>query len=103
MWTLPPRDLAVLLHQLIEHGDGGARYYADMSQAIVFMAVHAPPGPPRTAARFLDRLDAGWLAPGASRRRPPGRACPPEPRPAKRALAAPEPARHPGRWPTATG
>ncbi len=61
MWTLPPRDLAVLLHQLIEHGDGGARYYADMSQAIVFMAVHAPPGPPRTAARFLDRLDAGWL------------------------------------------
>jgi hypothetical protein len=61
MWTLPPRDLAVLLHQLIEHGDGNARYYADMSQAVVFMAVHAPPGPPRTAARFLDRLDPAWL------------------------------------------
>jgi hypothetical protein len=61
MWTLPPRDLAVLLHQLIEHGDGNARYYADMSQAVIFMAVHAPPGPPRTAARFLDRLDPAWL------------------------------------------
>jgi hypothetical protein len=61
MWTLPARDLAVLLHQLIEHGDGNARYYADMSQAVVFMAVLAPPGPPRTAATFLDRLDPGWL------------------------------------------
>jgi len=61
MWTLPARDLAVLLHQLIEHGDGNARYYADMSQAVVFMAVMAPPGPPRTAARFLDRLDPAWL------------------------------------------
>jgi hypothetical protein len=61
MWTLPPRDLAVLLHQLIEHGEGNARYYADMSQAVVFMATLAPPGPPRSAAQFLDRLDAGWL------------------------------------------
>jgi hypothetical protein len=61
MWTLPPRDLAVLLDQLIEHGDGGARYYADMLQAIVFLAVLAPPAPPRSAAEFLDRLDAGWL------------------------------------------
>ncbi len=61
MWTLPPRDLAVLLHQLIEHGDGAARYYADMSQAVIFMAVLAPPGPPASAAEFLDRLDPGWL------------------------------------------
>jgi hypothetical protein len=61
MWALPPRDLAVLLHQLIEHGDGNARYYADMSQAVVFMAVLAPPGPPRSAAAFLDRLDPARL------------------------------------------
>jgi hypothetical protein len=61
MWTLPPRDLAVLLHQLIEHGDGAARYYADMSQAVIFLAVLAPAGPPRSAAEFLDRLDPAWL------------------------------------------
>jgi hypothetical protein len=61
MWTLPPRELAVLLHQLIEHGDGSARYYADMNQAVVFLAVLAPEGPPRRAAEFLDRLDPAWL------------------------------------------
>src|SRR5260370_40402220 len=61
MWTLPPRDLAVLLHQLIEHGDGSATYYADMNQAVVFLACLAPAGPPASAAGFLDRLDPAWL------------------------------------------
>jgi hypothetical protein len=61
MWTLPPRDLAVLLHQLIEHGDGAARYYADMNQAVIFLAILAPQGPPRRTAEFLDRLDPAWL------------------------------------------
>jgi hypothetical protein len=34
LWTLPPRDLAVLLHQMTEHGDGAAAYYADVTQAV---------------------------------------------------------------------
>lgn len=61
MWDIAPRDLAVLLHQLIEHGDGAAAYYADMSQAVIALAVLAPPGPPRSSADFLARLNAGWL------------------------------------------
>ena len=39
LWTLPPRDLAVLLHQMTEHGDGAAAYYADVTQAVLTMAV----------------------------------------------------------------
>jgi hypothetical protein len=61
MWDIAPRELAVLLHQLIEHGDGAARYYADASQAVIRLAVHAPGGPPRSAEQFLDRLNARWL------------------------------------------
>jgi hypothetical protein len=61
MWHIPPRELAVLLHQLIRHGDGNAAYYSDMSQAVITLAVLAPPGPPRSAADFLARLRAGWL------------------------------------------
>ena len=61
LWTLPPRDLAVLLHQMTEHGDGAAAYYADMTQAVLTLAVGAPPGPPGSAQQFLDRLDPGWL------------------------------------------
>jgi hypothetical protein len=61
MWDLAPRDLGVLLHQLIEHGTGNAAYYADMSQAMINLAVLAPPGPPSNAREFLARLDADWL------------------------------------------
>ena len=39
LWTLPPRDLAVLLHQMTEHGDGAAAYYADVTQAVLTLAV----------------------------------------------------------------
>ena len=62
LWDIPPRELAVLLHQMTEHGEGAAAYYADVSQAVLTMAVCAPGGPPRSAAGFLERLDPGWLA-----------------------------------------
>ena len=61
MWDIPPEALATLLHQLIEHGDGAASYYADISAAAIRLAVLAPAGPPRSAGEFLDRLSAGWL------------------------------------------
>jgi hypothetical protein len=61
MWDIPPRELATLLHQLIDHGEGGAAYYADISQAAVMLAVAAPPGPPRSSRGFLDRLAPGWM------------------------------------------
>jgi hypothetical protein len=61
MWDLPARELAVLLHQMIEHGTDSAAYYADISQAAITLAVHAPPRPPRNARDFLHRLEAGWL------------------------------------------
>jgi hypothetical protein len=62
LWDLPPQDLAVLLYQMIETGDGAAAYYADILQAVLTLAVTAPTGPPGNAAEFLGRLDAGWLA-----------------------------------------
>jgi len=62
LWELPPQDLAVLLYQMIETGDGAAAYYADIMQAVLILAVTAPPGPPLNTAAFLDRLDARWLA-----------------------------------------
>jgi hypothetical protein len=61
LWDLPPEDLAVLLYQMIETGDGAAAYYADIMQAVLTLAVTAPGGPPGNAAAFLDRLDARWL------------------------------------------
>jgi hypothetical protein len=61
MWHLPPRELATLLHQLIEHGEGSAAYYADISNLAVTLAVTAPQGPPRSTREFLDRLSPGWL------------------------------------------
>ena len=47
---------------LIEHGSGGAAYYADVMEAVVALAVGAPAGPPVSTADFLARLEAGWLA-----------------------------------------
>lgn len=61
MWALDAASLAVLLHQLIESGEGGAAYYSDISAAVIRLAVNAPGGPPRSAAEFLERLSAEWL------------------------------------------
>jgi hypothetical protein len=61
LWALPPDQLTTTLVDMIEHGTGGAAYYADVMEAIVTLAVMAPAGPPASAADFLDRLDAGWL------------------------------------------
>jgi hypothetical protein len=61
LWALPPEPLAVLLFQMIEHGDGSAAYYADITQAVLTLAVTAPPGPPASTAEFLTRLDPAWL------------------------------------------
>jgi len=61
LWALPPEQLTTTLVDMIEHGSGGAAYYADVMEAIVELAVGAPAGPPASAADFLSRLDAGWL------------------------------------------
>jgi hypothetical protein len=61
LWALPPAELAVVLFQLIESGTDAAAYYADVTQAVITLAVTAPPGPPASATAFLDRLDPGWL------------------------------------------
>ncbi len=59
LWDLPPRDLGVLLLQMIETGDGAAAYYTDIMQTVLNLALAAPGGPPPDAASFLDRLDSG--------------------------------------------
>jgi hypothetical protein len=61
LWSLPTRQLVTTLVDLIEHGTGGAAYYADVLEAIVTLAVEAPDGPPASTADFLARLDPGWL------------------------------------------
>jgi hypothetical protein len=61
LWGLPPRELAVTLFQLIESGTGPAAYYADLTQAVLTLAITAPPGPPADGTGFLDRLEPGWL------------------------------------------
>ena len=70
LWELPPRDLAVLLYQLTEHGTGAAAYYADVTQAVLSLACRAPGPPPRSAAQFLDRLDPSWLETAYAEGRP---------------------------------
>jgi hypothetical protein len=62
LWALPARQLTTTLVDMIEHGTGGAAYYADVMEAVVALAVDSPAGPPASAADFLSRLDAGWLA-----------------------------------------
>jgi hypothetical protein len=61
LWALPPRQLTTTLVDMIEHGTGGAAYYADVMEAVVALAVDPPAGPPASAADFLARLDPGWL------------------------------------------
>ncbi|HEY0717471.1 MAG TPA: hypothetical protein VGD68_07625, partial [Streptosporangiaceae bacterium] len=62
LWALPPERLVTTLLDLIEHGTGGAAYYADVMESLVALAVCAPCGPPSSSADFLARLDADWLA-----------------------------------------
>jgi hypothetical protein len=61
LWALPPDQLITTLVDLIEHGTGGAAYYADVMEAVVALAVQAPPAPPTDTADFLARLEPGWL------------------------------------------
>jgi hypothetical protein len=61
LWALPPRELAVTLFQMVESGTGPAAYYADVMQAVLTLAITAPPGPPANGHAFLDRLEPGWL------------------------------------------
>ena len=61
IWDLPPGDLAVLLYQMIETGQGNAAYYADILYAVTTLAVTAPGGPPGSAEALLERLDPRWL------------------------------------------
>jgi hypothetical protein len=61
LWSLPPRQLVTTLVDLIEHGTGGAAYYADVLEAVVTLVVEAPAGPPGSTADFLARLEPGWL------------------------------------------
>jgi hypothetical protein len=62
IWSLPVGKLVTTLVDLIEHGTGGAAYYADVMEAVVALAVEAPGGPPASSADFLARLDPAWLA-----------------------------------------
>jgi hypothetical protein len=61
LWDLPAPNLAVLLYQLIETGEGNAAFYADILNAVTTLAITAPGGPPGNSAAFLERLDPGWL------------------------------------------
>ena len=61
LWDIPAPDLAVLLYQMTDTGQGNAAYYADILQAILTLAATAPGGPPASTADFLQRLNDGWL------------------------------------------
>src|SRR5205807_5051628 len=61
LWGLPPRELTVTLFQMVDTGTGPAAYYADVMQAVLTLAVTAPPAPPADGTAFLDRLEPGWL------------------------------------------
>jgi hypothetical protein len=45
LWALPVWQLTTTLVDMIEHGTGGAAYYADVLEAVVALAVGAPGGP----------------------------------------------------------
>jgi hypothetical protein len=62
LWTLPPRQLTTTLVDLVEHGTGGAAYYADVMEALIGLAVEAPCGPPLSSQDLLARLEPGWLS-----------------------------------------
>lgn len=62
LWSLPPRQLTTTLVDLVEHGTGGAAYYADVMEALIGLAVEAPCGPPASSQDLLTRLEPGWLS-----------------------------------------
>ena len=66
--TCRPADLAVLLFQMIETGDGTAAYYTDIMQAVVSLALAAPGGPPPNAATtsWTASTWRGWRPPTAT-------------------------------------
>jgi hypothetical protein len=62
LWSLPPRELAVTLFQLLDTAEEGpAAYYADVTQAVIILAIDPPCGPPADSEGFLARLDPVWL------------------------------------------
>jgi hypothetical protein len=62
LWKLPPRELAVTLFQLLDTArEGPAAYSADVTQAVIILAITAPAGPPAGSSQFLARLDPVWL------------------------------------------
>ena len=63
LWDLPPRDLGVLLLQMIETGTGAAAYYTDIMQTVVNLALAPPAG--RRPTRPVSWT--GWIPPGWSR------------------------------------
>ena len=80
LWALPPRQLTTTLVDMIEHGTGGAAYYADVMEAVVALAVDAPARAagqrgrlPRPARRRLARRRLRRLAGRAARARCCGR------------------------------
>ena len=61
LWALPPRDLAVTLFQMLETGTGNAAYYADITQAVLTLAVTAPAGrPPAGPSSWPGSTWRGW-------------------------------------------
>jgi len=42
LWALPARQLTTTLVDMIEHGTGGAAYYADVLEAVIALAVDPP-------------------------------------------------------------
>ena len=64
LWSLPPADLAVTLFQLIETAPGPAAYYADVTQAVITLAVTAPPARPvRPPGSWGGWKRGGWKPP----------------------------------------
>ena len=61
LWDLPPRDLGVLLLQMIETGDGAAAYYTDIMQTVINLALAAPGGPPPMRPVSWTGSTVAWL------------------------------------------
>lgn len=45
----------------VEEASGDARFYADINRDLLQLICYAPPGPPRSFAELLRRLDLAWL------------------------------------------
>jgi hypothetical protein len=66
LWSLPPRELAVTLFQLLDTAkEGPAAYYADVTQAVIILAITTPPAHQPTAPTSWPAWTrSGWNAPG---------------------------------------